>query len=35
MSKVIKFIGSAIVAAILFLIPMITACAFCLGWYGF
>jgi hypothetical protein len=35
MSKVIKFIGSAIVAAFLFLIPMTTACAFCLSWNGF
>ena len=34
MSKVIKFIGSAIVAAFLFLIPMTTACAFCFDWYG-
>ena len=34
MSKVIKFIGSAIVAAFLFLIPVTTACAFCLGWNG-
>lgn len=34
MSKIIKYLGSAIVAAFLFLIPMTTVCAFCLGWYG-
>ena len=35
MKKLTRIIGSAVLAALLYAVPIMMTCAFCLGWYGF
>ena len=35
MTKIIKIIGSAIFAAVMYAVPIMLACAFCFNWNGF
>lgn len=35
MSKIVKIIGSIVVSILLYAVPILTTCAFTLGWYNF
>ena len=35
MTKIIKIIGSAVFTAVMYAVPVMIACAFCLNWDGF
>ena len=34
MKKLTRIIGSAVLAALLYAVPIMMTCAFCLDWYG-
>lgn len=35
MRKIVRIVGSIVLAALMYCVPIVFTCAFCLGWDGF